>query len=416
MKVIMPQLGETVDKGTIIRWHKKEGATIEKNEPLFEVETDKVTMEIPSQQAGVLKNIYVLEGQTVPIGYCVAEIENNDDSICYEKLPKEANATQNNKQTQSDARSQNHVLSPAVNRLLKQHHITPASISGTGKGGRITREDVNSYIKTLNNQPKMTNMQSNLDTTWKERFHITEYETVPFNSMRKTIATHMVQSKKISPHVSQAIEVNMSQVIAIKNHLRENCHQKQRAIIGLLPIIMVPLIKALQQYPKINSWIENDSLIIHKNINIGLAIDLQFNGLVVPVMKAVQACHFIDFAIQMDTIIQSAKENRLAPDDFIDGTFTISNIGSFGTLFTTPIINQPQVAILSIDGMHRKPYVVSEKGQEKISIENIGTFVLSFDHRAFDGAYSAAFLKYIKQSIESLSLKDFEIEQLDEVN
>lgn len=381
MEVIMPQLGETVDKGTIIKWHKKKGDAIQKNDILFEIETDKVTMEIPAQASGVLQEILVGEGQSVSIGNCIAKLETALSSTPQTVSPDSAQKEIFNAPKPV---SEEPGLSPVVKQLLKKHSINTNNIVGTGSNQRITKKDVLNYIDKL----PFTDASSNTK----------DIQVEPFSSVRSKIADHMVQSKKLSPHVHQGVEINYDNLFTVKRKLQS--HLKQT--VSLLSIFIQPLVTSLQAYPKLNAWVQDNKLLMHKNINLGIAVDLENNGLVVPVIKNINKLNYSQRLEGLSKSISSAKKGMLKPDDYKEGTFTISNVGHYGTLFTTPIIHQPQVAILSIDGIRKKPCVAVTEHGEEIVVQSIGVVTISFDHRAIDGAYTAAFLRTLKKAIEQI--------------
>jgi 2-oxoglutarate dehydrogenase E2 component (dihydrolipoamide succinyltransferase) len=346
MDIVMPQLGETVSEGTVTQWLKKAGDSVKRDELLFVVGTDKAEMEIPAPADGVLSQILVQEGETVAVGTRLAVI--GGDAA---PTPAPAAAEQR--------------LSPVVKKLLAEHGLTADQVKGTGDGGRITREDVLAYVAAK--KPAVPAGPAIA-------------ETVAFTYRRKMIAEHMMRSLETSAHVVQAIEVEFDAV------------EKARGSLSYLPFIAKALCGAIRDFPRVNATVDKDRLVVYRDINIAIAVDLAHEGLVTPVIRNADALSVAEIADSIKGFAEKARANTLKPEEMAHGTYTISNSGAYGTLFTASIINQPQVAILSTDGVKRKPVV----HDEKIVIRSIGVLAQSFDHRAFDGAYSAAFLKRLK--------------------
>ncbi len=371
MDVVMPQLGETVSEGTITVWHKRVGETVSADEVLFEVSTDKVDTEIPAPAAGVLTEIVVGEGETVDVGTRLAVIDDGrvdgkTESPAAEPAPAPVEAV--------EADDMSAQLSPVVSRLLAEHRLNAADIAGTGRGGRITRRDVTAHVEA---RPAPV---ADGD------------EAIPFSRINKLTADHMVRSKATSAHVLQAVEADFSAVEAAR----------EGSALTYLPFIARAVCLAIAEFPNINASVKGDALVVHRAVNLGIAVDLDFSALVVPVIRDAGEKSLADLARAIRDVADKARSDTLAPDDMTGGTYTITNNGSFGTLITAPIINQPQVAVLSSDGIIRRPVVVTgADGGEEIAIRPIGILAQSFDHRAFGGAYSGAYLKRLKQIIET---------------
>lgn len=401
MDVIMPQLGETVEEGTVAAWHKKEGDRVEIDELLVEIETDKVATEVPSLVAGTLARILVGEGQSVKVGTTLAIIdERNAHGAGAAKAAgtpaaapqpakpaaQAATAQPAKPTTQAVEGGHGAPLSPAVRKLVAEHGIDIGRIQGTGRDGRVKRDDVLSHLET--HQAARTAI---LGAT----------ETVPFGALRKRIAEHMVRSKATSAHVLQAVEVDFSGVDAARGALKKAWKEREGTSLTYLPFIARAVVLALPEFPHLNAHVAADSLTVYKAINLSLAVDLDRGGLVAPVIKNSAALRVPDIARAIAKIAERARTNALKPDDVTEGTYSLTNNGSFGTFITAPVINQPQVAILSIDGVHRRPWVVTDEKGERIEIRPIGILAQSFDHRAVDGAYSGAYLRRVKQILES---------------
>jgi pyruvate dehydrogenase E2 component (dihydrolipoamide acetyltransferase) len=354
MQVIMPQLGETVAEGTVTAWRKQVGEHVEAGEALFDVSTDKVETEIPAPGSGVLTAILVAAGTKVKVGEPLATIG-------------EAGQTQ----TAPPPAGSDERLSPVVRKLLAEHGLEARQIKGTGEAGRITRRDVLEYVGK--NKPGAPAGD----------------ERVPFSSIRKRTAEQTSLSWRSIPHVLQAIEIDFHAVDSVR------AAERSRGLTWL-PFVARAVCEAIAAFPLINASLDGDALIVHRRIHLGIAVDLGEDGLIVPVVKDAAAKSLEDLALAIQALAAKARARKLSPDDVSGGTYTISNNGRFGTLLTAPIILPPQVAILSLDGVAKKP-VVSGEG---VAVHPVGVLAQSFDHRAFDGAYSAGFLRRLKEIIE----------------
>ena len=330
MDIIMPQLGETVTEGTVINWYKKVGDPVKADEPLFDVETEKVTTEIPSPMNGVLKEIRVEIGVAVPVGTVLAVIEAGAAAAKPAAAPAAPSA-------------------PAAPK--------PA----------VAADD----------------------------------ELVPLSRIRQQTATHLVQSIATSAHVVQAVEVDYERVDQARKAKGGEWKSKEGYALTYLPFIARAVCAAIAEFPWVNSSFAGDALKVHKHVHLGIAVDLDFQGLVVPVVRDAQSRGLADLAREMNRLAAAARAGTLKPDDVTGATYTLSNNGSFGTFFTAAIISQPQVAILSTDGVKKKPVVVEGPAGDAITVRPVGVLAQSFDHRAFDGAYSAAFLRKLKEILET---------------
>ncbi|WP_428099848.1 dihydrolipoamide acetyltransferase family protein [Candidatus Rariloculus sp.] len=403
MDILMPQLGETVAEGTVAAWHKQAGDRVETDEILLDIETDKVSMEVPSPGTGTLAKILVDTGQTVDVGtlLAVVAVEGESDdagdtsivaaSAAAAAKPESsdapanaapsANASSRAASSRSAAgRSKQLRLSPAVRRLAAEHSIALNSVAGSGRDGRITRRDMLQFLERRGAAPGAN--------------------TVPFNRIRKLTAEHMVRSKATSPHVLQAVEVDFSGVDRARKAVRESWRARRGYSLTYLPFIAFAVSRALKEFPHANASVEGDALILHENVNLAIAVDLGPEGLVAPVIGRAEQLSVTELAESIHDLAARAREHRLKPDDLAGGTYTLSNSGTFGTLITAPIINQPQVAILSTDGVRKKPVVIEHPGGDSIAIRPVGVLAQSFDHRAIDGAYSAAFLDRVRKQLE----------------
>jgi pyruvate dehydrogenase E2 component (dihydrolipoyllysine-residue acetyltransferase) len=402
MDVIMPQLGETVEEGTVAVWHKKEGDRVAIDELLVEIETDKVATEVPSLVAGTLSRILVGAGETVKVGTALAIIDTGDlgraaspkaaDVAAPPAPPAKAAAPAPLAPVAHRAAASTHrdghgaPLSPAVRKLLAEHDVDITRIRGTGRDGRVKRDDVLSHLEKHQAAPPTTRGDA---------------ETVRFSPLRKRIAEHMVRSKATSAHVLQAVEVDFAGVEAARGALKKAWKEREGTSLTYLPFVARAVALALAEFPHLNAHVAGDSLTVYKAINLSLAVDLDRGGLVAPVIKNAAALRVPDLARAIARIAARARAHALKPDDMTEGTYSLTNNGSFGTFITAPVINQPQVAILSIDGVQRRPWVVTDDEGERIDIRPVGMLAQSFDHRAVDGAYSGAYLRLVKQILES---------------
>ena len=390
MDVLMPQLGETVTEGTIAAWHKKTGDLVEKGEMLMDVETEKVATEIPAPVSGVLSTINVAEGDTVDVGTVLAVI-----SVAGETATKAARATSPEANQTAPAaksgglpkKSAGERLSPAVRRLLSKHDLDIADISGTGRDGRVTRQDVQKHIEAAGSAAGGGDVSSDV-------------LRIPFDRIRKVTAKHMLRSKATSPHVLQTIDADFSAVDRVRLAYRDQWRADNGYSLSYLPFVARALCLAIAEFPRVNASVDGETLLVHKAINLAIAVDLNLKGLIAPVVRNAAELKVSELAQRFHDLATRAKDNTLTVDDLQGGTYTLSNPGPFGTLFTAPIINQPQVAILSMDAIKKRPVVVESKTGDTIEIRPVGILAQSFDHRAIDGAYSAAFLNKLKTLIE----------------
>lgn len=420
MNILMPQLGETVTEGTIITWCKREGDPVRADEVLLEIETDKAATEVPAPMAGVLARILVAAGETVAVGTTLAVLESADISVAppsqqigpaaapvrqqvapvRDQLapvrepvaaplqePVAAPAATERWARQPKRDRAGRPLSPSVRRLLGEHGLDPAQIPGGGRQGRIRRSDVLARVQSAAPKPSGRELDG-------ERI-------VPFNRMRKRTAEHMLRSKATSPHVLQAVEVDFSAVLAAREKYKADWLARHGVALTFLPFVAYATCRALADYPALNASVEGEALRLHADVNLAIAVDLNFEGLVAPVLPRAQTLTLAGVALGIKAMTQRVRSGKFSPDELKGGTYTLSNSGSFGTLITAPIINQPQVAILSLDGVHKRATVIESEAGDSIAIRPIGVLAQSFDHRAVDGAYSAAYLRTLKGLIEA---------------
>ncbi|MCU1395113.1 MAG: dihydrolipoamide acyltransferase [Ilumatobacteraceae bacterium] len=496
--ITLPQLGETVTEGTITRWFKKVGDTVAADEPLFEVSTDKVDTEVPSPISGVLSEIRAQEGDTVPVGAViavvgsdapaaapapapasepapapapapVAEVPAPPPAPAPEPAPAPTPAPVADAPTPAptpapapaapaaeaaapavSAVNDNRLLSPVVRRLVSEHGLDISTLTGTGPGGRITREDVLDHIDGLASAPAAsapapapapaapapapapapvaaapapapaptpapapvaaapapvapapapTPAPAPAATAATAGDHDT---VVPLSKIRKLTGAHMVMSLDVTPHAFSVVEVDFANVDATRGKVKEQWKASEGFSLTYLSFVARAVVDALADFPNLNASVSGDNLIVHNFVDLGIAVDLEYTGLLVPVVRSAETKRLRAIAREINDLASRAKARKLGPDEISGGTFTISNNGSAGSVLTMAIINQPQVAILSTDAIVRKPVVVSlPDGSESIAIHPVGNLAMSWDHRAFDGAYAAGFLVKIKEVLET---------------
>ncbi len=413
----MPQLGETVLEGTVSIWYKRPGESIAADESLFDVETDKVSTAIPSPISGVVREILVDTGVSVKVGTRLAVIEAASETVATtgsradppSPAPPVLAATAASAAAaaspsagaavprERDAKKR---LSPVVRRLLAEAGLDAGQVAGSGRDGRITREDVLGHIGRAGPSAPPSIPPP------PQRAPAPDDRVVPLNKLRRATAAHMTRSIATSAHTLQAVEVDFHNVERARKAKGADWKAKEGFSLTYLPFVCAAACEALAEFPYVNASFSADNLIVHRRINLGVAVDLGFDGLIVPVLRDANHKNLLGLAHELHAMTQRARANALGPDDIADGTYTISNSGSFGTMITAPIINQPQVAILSLDGIRKKPVVIERPDGDAIAVRPIGVVAQSFDHRAFDGAYSAAFLRRLKQALETRSWLD----------
>ena len=447
-EVTLPQLGETVTEGTITRWFKKVGDSVALDEPLFEVSTDKVDTEVPSPVAGVLTEIRVPEGETVPVGAVIGVVgdtgavvaappaaalapvveaapapvaESAPAPVVEAPAPVAAAAPAPVVATATPAPAapavgnDNRLLSPVVRRLVTEHNLNVDSIAGTGPGGRITREDVLDHIDKIATgatpaaapAPKPAAASpAPVASAPKAAAPMVRAgerdDVVPLSKIRQLTGAHMTMSLSVSPHAFSVVEVDYANVDNTRAKTKDEFKSAEGFSLTYLPFISRAVVDALADFPNMNASISGTDLIVHRYVDLGIAVDIEGLGLLVPVVRSAEGKRLRAIAREISDLATRAKTRKLGPDEIQGGTFTISNNGSAGSVLTMALINQPQVAILSTDAIVRKPVVVNVPGGgESIAIHPVGHLAMSWDHRAFDGAYAASFLVRVKEILET---------------
>jgi 2-oxoglutarate dehydrogenase E2 component (dihydrolipoamide succinyltransferase) len=411
--VVMPQMGESIVEGTLTKWLKKPGDRVERDEPLFEISTDKVDTEIPSPAAGTLAEVLVEEGKTVGINTVVAHIEETGAAATAEKpapaaepapapTPVVAAVATVPAEEPAPAAEPTGPLSPLVRKLARENNIDLSRVKGTGAGGRITKQDVEGYLaqRPAAAAPARPSAPPAAATSAPAPAplaptHPAKTRVEPLSTMRSKIAEHMVLSKRTSAHVTTIHRVDMTAVA----HMRQNNKAVFQANYGFnltyLPFITRAAVVALRQFPLLNASLDGNNIIYHNEINIGIAVALE-NGLIVPVIRGADEKNVLGLQRAVVDLAARARSRQLKLDEVLGGTFSITNFGSFGSLIGTPIINQPQVAILGVGTVDKTPVVINDA----IAIRSICHLSLSFDHRLIDGALADQFMSKIKQVLE----------------
>jgi pyruvate dehydrogenase E2 component (dihydrolipoamide acetyltransferase) len=440
--VIMPQMGESIFEGTITKWLKKAGDKIERDEPLFEISTDKVDAEIPSPSAGVLKEIKVGEGQTVPIQTVVAVIEAGADgastaapaaapakptSAAPPPPPAAKSAAPSpapSAQQQAAASSGEKVRSsPLVRKIARENNIDVSQVPGTGAGGRVSKSDILSAVQgggapaaTASSAPSSAtpaapparsagvppaaggaSASAVLENAVpREKMYFGHYEVQPMSVMRQRIAEHMVLSKHVSPHVYSVDEADMTAIATLRAKMKNKFEETTGTKLTFMPFFVRAAVEALRAFPTVNASVDGTNIILHKECNIGIAVALDW-GLIVPVIKNAEEKNFLGIARTMNDLAERARAKKLKPEEVAEGTFAITNPGVFGGLFGLPVINQPNVAILGLGTIEKRPVVIDDA----IAIRSMVYLTLSYDHRVVDGAVAHQFMAKLKHTLEN---------------
>ena len=453
MDVTMPQLGETVTEGTITKWFKQVGEKVDADEPLFEVSTDKVDSEVPAPEAGFVTEIVVPEGETVPVGARLAVVSEqagaapsgpSEPAPAAAAAPDQAPAgappapapaaapapapaavprqpspappappapaaTPAAAAAAPPPNGGARVTSPVVRRLISEQGLDEAAIRGSGAGGRITRNDVLEAARargpvapTVPAAPTLAPARAPAPAPQAQPVpRGAGDEVVQFDNIRRRTAEHMIRSLATSAHVYTSARVDFERVERVRHAHQDVWRAEEGFALTYLPFIARAFCDVVHEYPHVNASVEGETLIVHRDINLGIAVDLQFKGLVAPVIRNADGKRLRLIAREIRDLATRAKSKQLGPDEIVGGTFTITNMGPFGTTQTFPIINQPQVAIMATDAIRKEPVVVeSIDGDDAIVVHHVGYLSLTWDHRAFDGAYAASFLNALREVLE----------------
>jgi len=432
--IIMPQMGESIVEGTITKWLKKPGDKVQRDEPLFEISTDKVDAEIPAPASGVLQEIKVTEGTTVGVNTVVGTIAVDGEAAAAKPAaapakaappapaPKEekkpapapvqaaAPPAPAAKEEEDETRS-----SPLVRKIAREHGVSLSQVSGTGLGGRITKQDITQFIE---NQASRVGTDASVRPAERSEAVPSPApspaprpaapapypgDLVPMTNMRKLIAKHMIESRRTSAHVHCMYEVDFTRIVNLRAKLKAGFEQRHGVRLTFMPFFVRAAIIALQQWPIINANIEGDNIRYHRNINVGIAVALDW-GLIVPVLKNAGDLNFLGLQRGITDLGERARTKKLKPEDVEGSTFTITNPGQFGAVFGLPIINQPNSAIMGVGGITKQPLVITDKdGSDSIAIRSVVHLTLGYDHRLIDGAVADQFMAQVKKNLEAWS-------------
>jgi pyruvate dehydrogenase E2 component (dihydrolipoamide acetyltransferase) len=429
--IVMPQMGESIVEGTITKWLKKPGDKIQRDEPLFEISTDKVDAEIPAPASGVLQEIKVTEGTTVQVNTVVGTISADGESAA----PPKAAAPASEKKTSAPPapapkaaapapapaapahEEDDHARSsPLVRKIAREHNVNLSQVEGTGLGGRITKQDILAFIE--GQQPAATQEQVETVTspvqtgapsklglggevqTPAPRPAVIPGDLVPMTNMRKIIAQRMIESRRTSAHVYCMFEVDLTRIVNLRNKLKSSFEQRNGARLTFMPFFVRAAIIALQQFPIVNASLESEGIRYHRHVNVGIAVALDW-GLIVPVLKNADELNFLGLQRGITDLGERARNKKLKPEEVEGSTFTVTNPGQFGAVFGLPIINQPNSAIMGVGGITKTPLVVTDKdGNDSIAIRSVVHLTLGYDHRLIDGAVADQFMAFVKKTLE----------------
>ena len=459
--IVMPQMGESIVEGTITKWLKKPGDRIQRDEPLFEISTDKVDAEIPAPASGVLQDIRVAEGATVQVNTVVGTIASDGESpaaqksaasaapAAEKKAPASAAATSAPKietpkietapaPTPREHEEDEHARSsPLVRKIAREHNIDISQVSGSGLGGRITKQDIMAFIEGGSAAPArdsgagVSPVQADGDSratsassgqgaapqAGEDARHSTiaassaaprpvpaaiPGDLVPLTNMRKIIMQRMIESRRTSAHVHCMFEVDITRIVTLRNKLKSGFEQRNRARLTFMPFFVRAAIIALQQFPIVNASLEGESVRYHRHVNVGIAVALDW-GLIVPVLKNADELNFLGLQRGITDLGERARSKKLKPEEVEGSTFTVTNPGQFGAVFGLPIINQPNSAIMGVGGITKSPLVVTDAdGNDSIAIRSVVHLTLGYDHRLIDGAVADQFMAFVKKTMEGL--------------
>lgn len=419
IEIKLPLMGEGVLEATIIKWHVKPGDTVKADDVLCDIATDKVDSEITAPEEGIVEKIFFNENDVVPVGKTILTLKNakSEENIIFTTQKEEtsfhttAYTTEHKQQYATTLNIENKAyLSPLVKKIMQENNIDYEEIKhikGSGYDGRITKEDILNYIAQKPSQQEKAKItfkeEKSMETLSTPQISIDTNNTtiIEMDRIRKIIAEHMIRSKQTSAHVTSFVEADFTHLVQWREKNKQLFENKYGFKITYLPILVDVIVKALLEYPMLNASVQGNNIIIHNNINIGIATALPNNNLIVPVIKNAQELNVLGIAKSINDLSSRARENKLLPDEITNGTFSITNLGTFETLAGTPIINQPQVAILGLGTIRKVPAVVETPYGDAIAIRHKAILSLSYDHRIIDGMLAGKFLSYIVKHIEN---------------
>jgi pyruvate dehydrogenase E2 component (dihydrolipoamide acetyltransferase) len=423
--IVMPQMGESIFEGTITKWLKKPGDKVQRDEPLFEISTDKVDAEIPAPASGILQDIKVVEGNTVQVNTVVgtiagdgeaastrpaAEVKAAEPPAAQKKeapavIPQAESeaAAETREETDDHARS-----SPLVRKIAREHDINLSQVSGTGMGGRITKQDIMAFLEKPQTASAPAPAASSVSVPAPSPRPTAPPATipgdlVPMTQMRKIIAQRMIESRRTSAHVHCMFEVDITRIVQLRNKTKSAFEQRHGARLTFMPFFVRAVIIALQQFPIVNASLEGENIRYHRHVNVGIAVALDW-GLIVPVLKNADELNFLGLQRGISDLGERSRSKKLKPEEVEGSTFTVTNPGQFGAVFGLPIINQPNSAILGVGGITKIPLVVTDDdGNDSIAIRSVVHLTLGYDHRLIDGAVADQFMALVKKTVENWS-------------
>jgi len=440
IEILLPAMGEGIIEATITKWLVKEGEQVDEDQSIVEIATDKVDSEIPSPKSGKIEKLLFNENDIPKVGDTIAILntggsseEKTEPEKNQEEKPQitkvdepvhvqeiKANETNHTKSEISAHTANGKFLSPLVRSIAQKENISLSELDntrGTGNTGRITKQDILNYLNTRTqtglsaniNQQKaespVVNIPPKQTISNEQMYSGGDYEIIQMDRMRKLIADHMVMSKQVSPHVTSFIEADVTNLVNWRNKHKNTFLEKENIKLTFTPLFVEATVKALKEFPMVNVSVDGDKIIKKKNINIGMATALPSGNLIVPVIKQADKFNLLGLASQVNDLANRARENKLKPEEIQGGTFTITNFGTFGNTTGTPIINQPQVAILGVGAIIKKPAVIETPAGDAIAIRHIMILSLAYDHRVIDGALGGMFLKRIADILENFDIK-----------
>ena len=435
--LVMPKMGESIMEATILKWHKNIGDAVKMDETLLEIATDKVDSEVPSTAAGVVSEILFNVNDVVPIGTVIARIKTGAEESAASPQPApaappvqqaSAPAAQPSQPSQpagttaAAAPSGNRFYSPLVLNIAAQEGVSMTeleNIPGTGNEGRVTKKDILQFVsdkrsgKTAPAAPAanagrelvipVDKVEQRVEPRSQPQY-AGNVEIIEMDRMRKLIADHMVRSKHTSPHVTSFTEADVTNLVMWREKVKKEFEKRERTKITFTPLFIEAIVRCIKKFPLINSSLDGNNIIVKKDINIGMATALPTGNLIVPVIKNADQLNLVGLAKQVNGMADSARNNKLRPEDISDGTFTLTNVGTFGSLMGTPIINQPQVAILAVGAIKKRPVVVETPHGDSIAIRHMMYLSMSYDHRIVDGSLGATFLTTVARELENFNV------------
>lgn len=431
--LIMPKLGESIMEATILKWHKNIGDAIKQDETVLEIATDKVDSEVPSTVGGTLAEILFKVNDVVPIGTVIARIETNAPAaiasnantvVAETKLPEATIPYTPEIPVAASVSAGARFYSPLVLNIAASEGISMSeleNIPGTGNEGRVTKKDILAYVADKKSGKPVTTTATPVQKTEEKKVVVEtatpvvskeivpapvayptgNVEVIEMDRMRKLIAKHMVDSKHISPHVTSFVEADVTNMVMWREKVKKEFEKRENTRITFTPLFVDCLIRVIKKNPLINSSLDGDRIIIKKDINIGMATALPTGNLIVPVIRNADYLNLVGLSKMVNTLADNARNNRLKPDDTTGGTFTLTNVGTFGSLMGTPIINQPQVAIMAVGAIKKRPVVIETEQGDTIGIRHMMYLSLSYDHRIVDGSLGASFLTAVAKEFEA---------------